>query len=70
MELMDEILEKIIERAAQVFKKDPSEFSADTRFKEDLKAKSVQVVQIIAVLEAEYEVQINFMQLRRCETLG
>jgi len=70
MELKEEILKKIIERAAVVFKKNPSELSGDTRFAEDLKAKSVNVVQILTVLEAEYDVQINYMELRRKKTLG
>jgi acyl carrier protein len=70
MELEDEILEKIIQRAAQVFKKDPTELSADTRFVEDLKAKSVNFVQITAILEDAFDVQINFMEFRRKKTLG
>ena len=53
-----------------VFKKKPEELSADTRFVEDLKAKSVNVVQIITVLEAEYDVQITYMEARRRKTLG
>jgi acyl carrier protein len=70
MALKDETLDKIIERTAQVFKKDPGELSADTRFVEDLKAKSVNYVQIIAILEDAFDVQINFMKFRRKKTLG
>jgi acyl carrier protein len=70
MGLRDEILEKIIQRAAEVFKKDPGELSAGTRFVEDLKAKSVNFVQIIAILEDAFDVQINFMEFRRKKTLG
>jgi len=70
MGLKEEILEKIIQRAAEIFKKDPSELNAGTRFEEDLKAKSVNLVQIIAVLEDIYDVQIAFMQFRRRKTLG
>ena len=70
MALKDEILDKIIERTAQVFKKDPGELSADTRFVEDLKAKSVNYVQIIAILEDAFDVQINLMKFRRKKTLG
>jgi acyl carrier protein len=70
MALKDETLDKIIERTAQVFKKDPGELSADTRFAEDLKAKSVNYVQIIAILEDAFDVQINFMKFRRKKTLG
>jgi acyl carrier protein len=70
MGLREEVLEKIIKRAAEVFKKDPSELSADTNFVVDLKAKSVNYVQIIAILEDAFDVQINFMEFRRKKTLG
>jgi acyl carrier protein len=70
MELKDEILDKVIQRTAQVFKRDPEELSADTRFIEDLKAKSANIVQIIAILEDAFDVQINFMEFRRKKTLG
>lgn len=70
MELKDEILEQIIKRAAELFKKDPAELGAETRFVEDLKAKSVNIVQIIAILEDAYDVEIPFMAFRRNETFG
>jgi acyl carrier protein len=66
----NEVLEKIIERAAVLFKKDASEFSAETRFIEDLGAKSVNYVQIISVLEDEFDVQIPFMEFRRKKSFG
>jgi acyl carrier protein len=68
--LKDEILEKIIQRAAEIFKQDPGTLNAGTKFVEDLKAKSVNLVQIIAILEDAYDVQINFMEFRRKKTLG
>jgi acyl carrier protein len=70
MELKEEILGHIIQRAATLFKKDPGELSAETKFVEDLNAKSVNYVQIIAVLADQYDVEINFMEFRRKKTLG
>ncbi|RJR34470.1 MAG: acyl carrier protein [Desulfobacteraceae bacterium] len=70
MGLREEALEKIIQRAAEIFKKNPAELSADTQFVADLKAKSVNMVQIIAVLEDVFDVEINFMQFRKNKTLG
>jgi len=70
MELQQEILERIIQRAAQVFKKDPAELNAKTDFVADLRAKSVNLVQIITVLGDEYDVEIPFMEFRRKKTLG
>lgn len=70
MELVDQILEVIIKRAAQVFNKQASELNADTRFAEDLQAKSVNYVQITTVLEDEYDVEIPFMEFKRTKTFG
>lgn len=70
MSSKEEILEKIIERAAELYKTDASQYNAETRFIEDLKAKSVNYVQIIAVLEEEFDIQIPFMEFRRKKTFG
>ena len=70
MGLKEEVLEKIIQRTAVLFKKDPGELSSDTKWVEDLKAKSVNYVQVIAILEDAFDVQINFMEFRRKKTLG
>jgi acyl carrier protein len=66
----DRVLARIVERAAELFKTDPSAYNAETRFVEDLKAKSVNYVQIIAVLEEEFDIQIPFMDFRRRKTFG
>ena len=70
MELKEEILEKIITRVVQLFKKEPGELTAETKFGEDLKIKSANYVQIIAVLEDAFDVEIPFMEFRRKKTLG
>ncbi len=70
MGLTEEILETIISRAAELFKKDPSGLSAATAFEDDLKAKSVNYAQITTVLEAEYDVEIPFMEFKRRKTFG
>jgi acyl carrier protein len=70
MELKQEILQKIIEKSCQLFGKDASELGATTSFVADLKAKSVDLVKIIAVLEDEFGIDIDFMDFRRFATLG
>jgi acyl carrier protein len=66
----NDILQRIIMRAAELYKADPGGYSAETRFVEDLKAKSVNYVQIISVLEEEYDITIPFMEFRRKKTFG
>jgi acyl carrier protein len=70
MELKDQILQKMIERAATIFRKEPGELSSDTKFVDDLKAKSVNYVQIITIVMDEFDVEIPFMEFRRKKTLG
>lgn len=70
MALRNQILEKMIERASEIFHKSPEEFSEDTNFSEDLQPKSVNFVQIIALLEDVFDVEINFMAFRRRKTFG
>lgn len=70
MELRDEIVSVIIGKVSKLFSLDPGSISDDTQFVEDLKAQSVNYVQIIGVLEEEFGVDINFMEFRRKKTIG
>ena len=70
MALREDILEKIIRRAAEIFDRNPAELGEGTRFLDDLQAKSVNFVQIIALLEDDYDAEINFMAFKRNKTFG
>ncbi|RCX16044.1 acyl carrier protein [Anaerobacterium chartisolvens] len=70
MNLNEEVLELIIKKASELFKKDAGSLNGGTMFVEELDAKSVDYVKIIAVLEDEYGAEINFMEFRRKKTLG
>jgi acyl carrier protein len=68
--MRDEILAMIIEKAADIYKTDPSQYSAETRFIEDYNAKSMDIVKIMGVLEDEFGFDLNFMEFRRKKTFG
>lgn len=70
MELRDEIKQKLIERGAPLWGKTPEEITEDTKFVEDLAAKSVHYSQITTYLEDEFDVEIPYMTFRRKETIG
>lgn len=70
MEIKDQILAKIIETAATVFKKDPGELGAHTRFAEDLGAKSANIVQIIVILMDSFDVEIPYLPFKKNRTFG
>jgi acyl carrier protein len=65
--MKDEVLALIIAKCATLVGERPMD--ATTRF-EDLGAKSVDLVKMIAVLEDEFGVDINFMEFRRRKTFG
>lgn len=50
--------------------KKPEELSENTRFVEDLGARSGNVSQMTNFLEDEFDVEISFMEFRRRATIG
>lgn len=69
-EFQEEVVDILKNKAAEIFGVDASTLSGDTRFKEDLGAKSVNIVQFASALEDEYEVEVPYMQLNKCETFA
>lgn len=70
METRQEVLAKLVERAAPLFGKKPEEMSEDLKFVDDLKAKSVHYSQITTYLEDEFDIEIPYMTFRRKQTIG
>ncbi|MFC2044558.1 acyl carrier protein [Chloroflexota bacterium] len=68
--LEERIAERVIKEVARIFKKDVSELTRDTRFVEDLQVKSLNVVELVAVLEDAFEVEVPFAEARRRSTIG
>jgi acyl carrier protein len=64
------IPERVTAEVANIFKRNISDVARDTRFIEDLDAKSVNYVQLIAVLDDALGIDIPFMELRRKKTVG
>ncbi|MFC2024385.1 phosphopantetheine-binding protein [Chloroflexota bacterium] len=55
---------------AKVFHKPVSEISRDTRFVADLFAKSINTIELIAILDYEFDIKIPRAQARRAKTVG
>ena len=66
----EQVVQKIIARLTEIFGKQESELGEETRFVEDLGAKSGNLTQITTFLEDEFEVEIPFMEFRRKATVG
>ena len=66
----EKVTQVLLATVARIFMKDTSELSRETRIIEDLQAKSVNIVEIIAVLQNELGVEIPMAKLRRQKTIG
>jgi len=63
--LREEIEEIMLAAMEKVFEKPRSAFTPETNFLEDLKATSVQYFPIIAALEDEFDIEIQYQDFRR-----
>jgi acyl carrier protein len=70
MKMEERIAEGVMEGISIIFKKNMSELTRETRFLEDLHAKSVNIVALVALLEDKFGVEIPYMQARRRKTIG
>ncbi len=64
---VEERMKKVV---ADVFGKKPSEISRDTEFIADLHAKSIDIVELIAACEEEFEVPVIQGQVMKNKTVG
>lgn len=70
MESREEVLAALISRVAAVFGIPESDITEDTRFKEDLAAKSTQITQITVHMEDLIDAEVPYMQFNRKATVG
>lgn len=62
--------EKIIEIIAELFNKEKDEVTRDKEFVNDFKAKSIQVIKMCAILEDEFDIEIDMEEARKNKDVG
>jgi acyl carrier protein len=70
MTVDDSLDRRVMEAVARVFHKEVTEITRDTHFVADLFAKSINIVELIAILEYEFSVDIPGAEARRNKTVG
>lgn len=63
---MESYLEVVLEKGRIAFTR--NDLTPQTRFKEDLAAKSLNIAQLMNMLEDEYDIEIPYMDFKRCAT--
>jgi acyl carrier protein len=66
----EEVLERIREHLATELEIDPARIDEGTRFKEDLEADSLDLVELLVELEDRYGIRIPDEQAARILTVG
>lgn len=64
------MLEKIKEMVAEELNVDAAEITAETSFKDDLGADSLDLFELVTNLEEEYEIEIPSEELENLTTVG
>jgi acyl carrier protein len=64
------IEDRVKAAVARIFGREAGQLSRDTRFIEDLMAKSLNIIELTAVLENEFGIEIPFIEARRRKTIG
>lgn len=67
--MKDKVLAKIIERTGGIWGVDTSTLNSDTVFA-DLNPKSVHYSQITTFLEDAFDIEVPYMNFKRCKTFG
>ena len=70
MSFKEEAYEKIVSFLGMVFDVEPEDLSPETDIFTDLGAKSVNISQMSNFIQDEYEVSVNFVELRKQETIA
>jgi acyl carrier protein len=65
-----ELESQVLEMVAMAYKRDVSELSMDTSFKNDLSGASVQMVALVSEIENELDVTLMLADASACETIG
>ncbi len=65
-----EIEQKVRETVAEVFHRNPSELTGSTHFVKDLHAKSANIIELIALLEDAFGLEIPFVDVVNNSTVG
>lgn len=64
------MLEKIKEMVAEQLNADVEEITAETSFKDDLGADSLDLFELVSNLEDEYDIEIPSEELEKLTTVG
>ena len=70
MDIQEEAVQVLCNKAHAIFGVDASTLDENTRFDEDLNCKSTNMVQFSAALEDAFDIEVPFMTIKKMKTFG
>ena len=67
--MREQVLEKIIERASEIWNIDKEKMEENTLFA-DMNPKSAHYSQMTTYLEDAFDIEVPYMNFKRCKTFG
>jgi acyl carrier protein len=65
-----DVEDRVITVVADIFNEDAEGIDRDTEFVDDLQAKSMDIIALLAALEGEFGIPISASDVRQNETVG
>lgn len=66
--MKEQIMQVLIDTTVKMFGADAKDLGPDTNFKDDLGCKSANMVQFLAALEDEFDIEVPYMEFNRKAT--
>ena len=68
--MSDDILDRVTKLTAQMLKADTAEVTDSARFAEDLGATSIQSIELVAMYEEEFDIEMDQDEALSVKTVG
>lgn len=68
MTIQEEVIEALANKCAELFNVNAADLGPETRFVDDLGAKSTNYVQLSSMLEDMYDLEVPYMEFHRKQT--
>lgn len=64
------VTERVVKIVSEIFKVPPEKITHDTKFTDDLHAKSIDIIALLAALGGEFKITISSQEVQSNQTVG
>lgn len=64
------VTERVVKIVSEIFKVSPEKITRETKFTDDLHAKSIDIIALLAALGGEFKMTISSQEVQSNQTMG